>query len=224
MYGDEKRELAKKLCLEEKLSAEEAANQIGINRKTIQRWLKDIEYGHSPQKALRNVKDVSRNKLELLPQMERLYVEDRLSSTTVAKQLGIGPTTVLRWLREKGCYIRTPSERHRLSRTITSSGYIRVYRPEHHKAAPKGGYVLEHILVWEEAHNKRLPDGWVVHHINGIKTDNRPSNLFAMPRTKHSPWLLLQKAQEELRKAQIENRQLQQSLENNQSIFYISEN
>jgi len=48
-----------------------------------------------------------------------------------------------------------------------------------------GKYVPEHRLVWEAAHGK-LPDGWVVHHINGEKLDNRLENLIALPRKKHN--------------------------------------
>ena len=49
----------------------------------------------------------------------------------------------------------------------------------------KSGYVLEHILVWETYHNKSLPKGWEVHHYNGVKDDNRPSNLFAKSKKQH---------------------------------------
>jgi hypothetical protein len=55
-----------------------------------------------------------------------------------------------------------------------------------HPRANKQGYVYEHIVVWERAHNKLLPKGWVVHHLNGIKDDNRPENLVAMPKNAHA--------------------------------------
>ena len=71
-------------------------------------------------------------------------------------------------------------------RTKGGGGYIKVLKPEHPRADKRDGYVAEHILVWEEAHGKLLPDGWVVHHLNGIKDDNRPSNLVALPNMKHN--------------------------------------
>ena len=42
----------------------------------------------------------------------------------------------------------------------------------------------EHRVVWEEA-NGPIPDGYVVHHMNGVKTDNRLENLLAVPRHQH---------------------------------------
>ena len=46
-------------------------------------------------------------------------------------------------------------------------------------------YVLEHIAVWEKAHGQRVPRGYIIHHLNGIKDDNRLENLAAMPRHQH---------------------------------------
>jgi len=47
-------------------------------------------------------------------------------------------------------------------------------------------YRLEHIVVWEQANGQSLPNGWVVHHLNGIKDDNRLENLVASSRAGHS--------------------------------------
>lgn len=63
-------------------------------------------------------------------------------------------------------------------------GYAFVKCPDHPRA-DFHGYVREHILVWEKAHNKALPVGYVVHHLNGIRDDNRPENLIALPSQKH---------------------------------------
>jgi len=63
-------------------------------------------------------------------------------------------------------------------------GYIFIHKPDYPKAN-SAGYVLEHILVWETYHNKLIPKGWEVHHYNGIRNDNRPSNLFAKSKRQH---------------------------------------
>ena len=74
-------------------------------------------------------------------------------------------------------------------RAIATRGYILILNRSHPRAN-KAGYVLEHILIWEQTHGKPLPKGWIIHHLNGITSDNRPVNLVALPNKKH--YLLLE--------------------------------
>lgn len=68
-------------------------------------------------------------------------------------------------------------------------GYVLV-RMKEHPRAKSNGYVYEHVLVWEQAHKQPVPTGWVIHHLNGCRDDNRPENLVALPTKKHA--LILQ--------------------------------
>lgn len=55
-------------------------------------------------------------------------------------------------------------------------GYIAVYYPTH-PDAPVSGFMLEHRLVAEEKYGRRILKTEHVHHLNGVKDDNRPENL-----------------------------------------------
>lgn len=55
-------------------------------------------------------------------------------------------------------------------------GYMMSYNPEH-PSANKIGFVKEHRLIMEFHLGRYLSPKEVVHHINGIKVDNRIENL-----------------------------------------------
>ena len=52
--------------------------------------------------------------------------------------------------------------------SLSKSGYLR--------ATIKNKHVLQHRYIWEQ-YNGPIADGMVIHHINGIKDDNRIENL-----------------------------------------------
>lgn len=57
-----------------------------------------------------------------------------------------------------------------------AAGYVLVYLPGHHRASKKSR-VFEHIVVAEKKIGRPIYRDEQVHHINGIKDDNRPENL-----------------------------------------------
>lgn len=65
---------------------------------------------------------------------------------------------------------------------IILNGYIAILCPDH---PFKHGYVFEHRLVMEKKLGRYLTKDEVVHHINGIKTDNREKNLVVLTKSRH---------------------------------------
>ena len=68
-------------------------------------------------------------------------------------------------------------------RVYEGQGYIRVWKPKH--PYNNHGYVLEHRLVVERNLGRYLKKNEVVHHLNGVKDDNRLKNLSLMTRHTH---------------------------------------
>ena len=136
--------------------------------------------------------------------LEKLYLNEKKSLKEISSLLGCGRDTITDWLRYFGIPIRTLAEgyslavekgrlRHRGSKgnrhnwkgeKLIVKGYVYVYRPGHPRAN-KSNRVLEHILVWETAHEQPLPQGWIIHHLNGDTMDNRSENLVASPSRNH---------------------------------------
>ena len=56
-------------------------------------------------------------------------------------------------------------------------GYVYIYKPDHPNVHKKGGFVAEHIYVMSQMIGRQLTKDETVHHKNGVKDDNSPSNL-----------------------------------------------
>ena len=69
-------------------------------------------------------------------------------------------------------------------RKVSKEGYVLIKVPEHPKAFK--GWYYEHRLIIEKEIDRILQDWETIHHINEIKIDNRPINLFLCSRIEHN--------------------------------------
>ena len=70
-------------------------------------------------------------------------------------------------------------------RSVASNGYVLIRVGVSHPLADVRGYVYEHRLVATEKFGRPLLDTEEVHHVDGDKTNNDPSNLEVVTRHEH---------------------------------------
>lgn len=104
------------------------------------------------------------------------------TQTAVAKKYGCKPSSVQQQLKKRGI-TSNPYDRNgvnnpkwRGGRRKDPDGYIQIYCPNHPHCNVRKE-VCEHRLVMEKKIGRYLDSAEIVHHLNGIKDDNRPENL-----------------------------------------------
>ena len=104
-----------------------------------------------------------------------------------ARKLGLKKSPEIEWKNRSAARKGEKSPNWKGGTRKTVKGYKQILLPDHPRA-DSSGYVMEHIVVWECATGSQLPDSCVIHHLNGIKTDNRIENLCAMQRGAHTTY------------------------------------
>jgi hypothetical protein len=96
-----------------------------------------------------------------------------------------GCGTRVRRLWVHGHNRRCVPPRNRRGFTQDARGYRYIWVPQHPRAN-KAGYYEEHRLIVEKRLGRYLYDWEDVHHINGVKNDNRDENLDVMSHGDHA--------------------------------------
>ena len=102
-----------------------------------------------------------------------------------ARKIGLHMSKGTEWLNRSLVRRRENGANWKGGKRRTSKGYVQVLQPENHRA-DTNGYVMEHIYVWEQKTGLPVPDNCVIHHLNGVKDDNRIENLCMMERGAHT--------------------------------------
>ena len=68
---------------------------------------------------------------------------------------------------------------------LSSDGYIFIRLPSHPRSRPNG-YVKRAVLVVERVLGRFISEHEDVHHVNGVKTDDRPENLAVLSHSAHA--------------------------------------
>lgn len=143
-------------------------------------------------------------------QLVQMYEVEGQRVTQLAAFFSCSASTIQRHLKRQGIRVRTQSE-EMTGRTLTPEHKAKVIKTlnrgtRENNANWKGGrswrgrnkkngytiilidgkYVPEHRYVMEQYIGRKLSPDWEVHHINGIKTDNRIENLEAYTKRAHA--------------------------------------
>lgn len=117
--------------------------------------------------------------LKLFP--ERTYV----SIYKKARKLGIYKNKNIEFINRSIARKGEKASNWNGGRRKTSKGYIQILKPNHPRS-DSAGYVMEHIVVFEEETGIRIPPNCCIHHLNGVKSDNRIENLCMMTHAAHT--------------------------------------
>ena len=137
--------------------------------------------------------------------IQYLYHDMMMSTREIAALLDVGDETVFYFMKRNGIVLRDATEathvrkaKNRQSKRLDElkkikmhRGYEQVYMPEHPRA-DNSGKVYVHIVAAEQKIGRPLKPDEVVHHINGIKNDNRPENLQVMTDHEHRSYHIRQ--------------------------------
>jgi hypothetical protein len=111
--------------------------------------------------------------------MEHFNNRSWLSIYKEATGMGLRRNKAIEFLNRSASKKGEKSPNWHGGKTTNRKGYIlRLMRG--HPRADKKGYVMEHILVWEEATGISVKKDCCIHHLNGKKDDNRIENLCLM--------------------------------------------
>lgn len=140
-----------------------------------------------PRRTRAEAKKIKGPRLYNKEELRRLYWEEGKNTWKIAAILGKRPHAIWDACQRWGI----PTNRKRAIKPYhTKEGYLMIYRPDA-LSAQKEGYIPEHRFVMQEHLGRVLLPSEQVHHINGIRDDNRIENLRLVSRADHETYTTL---------------------------------
>ena len=137
-----------------------------------------------------------------------LYIKDKRTPVSIAKRFFISHQSVRRRLKKHKIKVRNSSDVRKGKKPSNYKGwknlegYVLIVCPTHpHRS--KQNYVFQHRLVVEKKLGRYLTKQEIVHHLNGIRNDNRPENLVVTNRQSHNTKSLIHSLQERIRRLEL---------------------
>jgi transposase-like protein len=155
----------------------EIAEQFNCSPATIGRSLAPLV----SIRSLPNRVNFSESQIRRIKEM----LTSRVATKQVAKRMSCSIDVIHRVAKELGIALVPGLRNPKPYRT--PQGYVYLYAPDHWSVKNKSvkHRVPEHRIVMERKLGRRLKRRELVHHINGIKHDNRPENLAVLTRQTH---------------------------------------
>tara|TARA_Y100000310_G_C20497684_1_gene722360 strand:+ start:172 stop:669 length:498 start_codon:yes stop_codon:yes gene_type:complete len=146
--------------------------------------------------------------------IEELYATGK-SIREIATGYGVNMETMRHYCHRVGIKVRARGEATRVGHQTgnivhwwsppnkkagwkRADGYIREYYPNHPNS-DKRGNIWQHRRVMTEKLGRPLKPNEIVHHLNGITSDNRQENLFLTDRENHDRFSLRRALQVRIR-------------------------
>lgn len=129
-------------------------------------------------------------------EVKRMY-EEGMTQEEIGKVFGVTQKKIYKVMKQNNITTRIPFNRNQLRENNTSwvggvvkseRGYLLEKTPGHKRAKKRGDYVYQHILVAERYLEREIGMDEVVHHIDGCKTNNEPSNLSILSKSDHTKY------------------------------------